>query len=1341
MPNIVRQFRRIPEFGSDGMTVFFSTYQSIEVVSAAQKQLGICFDLIICDEAHRTTGVTLAGSDESAFVRVHDESFLSGKKRLYMTATPRIFSDSSKKKADEHNVLLCSMDDERLYGSEMYRLGFGEAVEKRLLVDYKVLVLTLSEKDISPSVQRLVANLDKSINADDAAKLVGCINALSKKIVGDDGVVAAADPAPMRRAVAFCSTIRASKDICHYLNEVFARYRDDLMQANRQGLVGSMVNVTADHIDGSMGALKRDELLSWLKAEESDSSTCRILTNVRCLSEGVDVPSLDAVLFLSARDSQVDVVQSVGRVMRRSPGKKYGYIVIPVVVPSSVAPEKILENTEFRVVWAVLNALHAHDDRFSVMINKLELNRKKPENILIGESPVKFDEDGEIVYIESGGNAAVQGSLQREFEELKGLIFARMVMKVGDRQYWENWAKDVVTIAEMQRARIEQLIKTDEVAEKFRSFVLGLQEIIHPSISAAEAIDMLSQHLITKPVFEALFENYSFVSHNPVSMSMQKMIEVFEAHAFQKEMEKLEKFYASVRKRVENIEIDNADGRQRIILELYEKFFKIAFPQMTEQLGIVYTPIEVVDFILHSVDDVLKKEFGRGLTDENVHILDPFTGTGTFITCLLQSGLITKEDLPRKYLGEIHANEIVLLAYYIAAINIETSYHSWFPAAEMGYQAFQGICLTDTFQLSESDEREHLISEFFERNSEQVNRQKNAPITVILGNPPYSVGQNAANDNAQNIFYPKLETRIKKTYAKDSTATNKNALYDSYIKAFRWASDRLEKKQGGIIGFVSNGGWIDGNAMDGLRKHLHTEFSSIYVLNLRGNQRTSEELSKKEGGKIFGSSSRSSIAITLLVKDTKKTTGKAQIFYCDIGDYLSREQKLAKLKEWRSVDAISWETLTPNQDGDWINQRFSTYIPIGDKFGKKAEDAYFVPRYSRGLVTGRDAWCYNSSKPALIQNIQRSMAFYHSQVEDFQKQKSRNPHATIEESIKYDSTQFSWDMQQKTDLARGKKYGFEATSVRIGLYRPFFKQQVYFNRQLNNSVFLLPSLFPTSDTENRAICVSAPGTSKDFSVLIVDQIPDLHFVGDSQCFPLYYYDNSAKEKRDLDAGQASLFTAQNPASEQNYQRKEGISDFILDKAKKQYQTAEIMKEDIFYYVYGILHSPEYRAAFSSDLKKMLPRIPLVDRFEDFHSFSEAGHKLADLHLYYEKVPPYSDVTVSGIEAGNFQVTKMRFSKKGQKDTITYNASITITEIPEKAYQYTISGKSAIEWIMDRYQITTDKDTRITNDPNTWAEEHGEPRYILDLLLRIIRVSIQTIDIVERLPRLRLNSEI
>ena len=1347
--NIVSQLDYLNRIDRKGMTVVFSTYQSIDVISLAQKELlsrtnGTfgTFDLIVCDEAHRTTGVTLKNSKESAFVRVHDNEYIRGKKRIYMTATPRLYTDEIKRKAEDSDAILCSMDDRNYYGDEIYRIGFGEAVEKGLLTDYKVLILAVGDKDITPALRKAITSENGSIKTEDAPKFVGCINALSKKVLGDEGLIKASDPLPMKRAVAFCSKIEASEDTARIFTNCQDDYIKDLSDADKEG----MVDVVAHHVDGKMSATARDRELMWLKEQPENPMECRMLTNARCLSEGVDVPSLDAVIFVSPKNSQVDVVQSVGRVMRRSEGKKYGYIIIPVIIPEDVEGDEVLEkHANFKVVWTVLNALRAHDDRFNAEVNKIELSKKKPKHIIFG-GVAHSDDDSKVTGLEEKESAAQKFAkqLSMQFEELQNVFYAKLVTKVGTKRYWELWAKDIAKIAEEHIERIKTLIADEGKHKKaFEQLMRGLRRNINPNLSEQEAVEMLSQHIISQPVFEALFGDYEFTRSNPVSKSMQKMLDLLEDEGkTEEEHEKLQKFYSYVRTTVGDIK-DSA-GRQRLIVELYDKFFKVASPKTVEKLGIVYTPVEVVDYIIHSIAFIIRKEFDRSLSDENVHILDPFTGTGTFITRLLQSNHIRKEDLLRKYNKEIHANEIVLMAYYIASINIENVFHSMMENEE--YNSFEGICLTDTFQLGEEISEENMFSEQFPTNSKRVIAQKKKPITVIIGNPPYSIGQKSANDNAQNQTYPTLNSRIEATYVEESNANLNKSAYDSYIKAFRWASDRINKKDGGVIGFVTNGAWLDANGLDGFRKCLEREFSTIYVFNLRGNQRTSGELSRKEGGKIFGSGSRTPIAITILVKHPNKPTNeKAKIYYRDIGDYLSREDKLRIIKEMGDINhpMMKWKEITPNEHGDWINHRnemFRLFTPIEpEKKFAKGQNSFFEG-YSLGLGTNRDSWVYNSSKILLKNNIQKTLAFYNKQSNDYKDVALLGIDFETFINDKRDSTQIVWTDTLVRDASRGVLYNEDSSRYTIGLYRPYFKQNLYQDKILNHRVYQMPKLFPTSEHKNLVICVSGIGASKDFSTIITDCIPDLQLQFNGQCFPLYWYDDSNGDIADL-------FSQGLDNKIDRYTRKDGVTDWILTQCRKQYgYKTQITKEDIFYYVYGILHSTDYRSTFEADLKKMLPRLPLVDSKEEFFAFSNAGRQLAELHLNYETIEPYRKCEIEFApftnkgDSMNYRVEKMRFgkidSKTADKSIIHYNTSITIKNIPSEAYEYVVNGKSAIEWIMERYQVSVDSKSGITNDPNDWAKEHDDEKYIYNLLLRIINVSVQTVEIVKSLPKLK-----
>ena len=1372
---------------SQHMSVVFSTYHSIEVISKAQQEHGLAgFDLIICDEAHRTTGATYEDEDDSSFVKVHDAAFIQGSKRLYMTATPRIYADSTKATAERDNVALYSMDNEAWYGKDLYVITFSQAVKDDLLVDYKVLVLSIDEAHVSRSLQALLKDDDNQLKVDDAAKIVGCWKALSKQGTTQDLLD---DQAFMRRAVAFCQVIEpaknpkfhkvSSKNIAGMFQQVVEAYQEHEREQQAQDAsaapidaVAVSLNCEAEHVDGGMNASQKEEKLNWLKAETPDN-TCRILSNVRCLSEGVDVPALDAVLFLTPRNSQVDVVQSVGRVMRKAEGKKRGYIILPVVIPAGVEPHTALEdNKTYKVVWQVLNALRSHDDRFDAMVNKLDLNgpdtskmeviaisdkiarkAKKPAKKDTGKG--KFELGKKHKKPGTGGTDNPQMEMTLEVDEIQRAIYAKIVKKVGNRSHWEDWANDIAKIARTHITRIQTILDTPsntaEIAA-FQHFAGELRDDLNNAITDAEIVEMLAQHLITKPVFEALFKDYSFAEHNPMSKAMQDVLEKLEAHRLDKEADTLQAFYDSVKLRAEGI--DNAAGKQKIVVELYDKFFRNAFPRMTERLGIVYTPVEVVDFILHSVNDVLQSEFGQTLGDENIHIIDPFTGTGTFITRLLQSGLITPEQLPYKYRNEIHANEIVLLAYYIAAINIEAVYHDLVGG---DYQPFNGICLTDTFQLHEKPD---LVDKILVDNSARRVKQKALDIRVIIGNPPYSAGQKSENDDNQNVDYPSLDKRIGETYAKYSTATLQKNLYDSYIRAIRWASDRIGDS--GVMGFVSNASFVDANSMDGLRKCLAEEFSSIYVFHLRGNQRTSGELSRKEGGKIFGGGSRAPIAITLFVKNPEARS-HGNIFLHDIGDYLTQAEKLEKISSFKSTNGIAvaqgWQRITPNEHGDWIGQRddsFSEFISMGDK--KDKSSLVIFENFSLGIATNRDAWCYQFSKKTLGDNMRGMIDFYNKESRRYKSActlLNKSDYPDVNNFVIGDPTKISWTDSLKNDLIRSEIHRYNAKNPIISVYRPFTKTWLYYDKSFNQRRYQMPHIFPDSSVENRVICVTGRGSTKEFCAFISDTLPDLEMISKGQCFPLKLYelatetDNTAssglKPQGDLFSQQATGITAdlfEQAADQPRYTVKDGISDAGLAHFQAAYPHDTLSKEDLFYYIYGLLHSEDYKAKYADNLTKELPRIPAVKQAADFWHFSTAGRELAELHVNYETQAPYPVTLDCGskqlaeLQDKDFYVTKMKFASKGDKSTVVYNHAITIKGIPLAAYDYVVNGKPALEWVMERQGVSTHKDSGIVNDANDWAiETMKNARYPLELFQRVITVSLRTMEIVRGLPGL------
>lgn len=1364
---------------TEGLQVVFATYQSIDVIHRAQEIAGDewhDFDLIICDEAHRTTGATLTGEDESAFTKIHSNEFIRRAKTLYMTATPRIFAENAKNRASEKDAILTSMDDQDTYGPVFFRLGFGQAVKENLLTDYKVIILTVSEEEVSQHYQA-IAEMGGELNLDTAAKLTGCWNALAKRKNRGSDVDYGEDRAPMRRAVAFCKDIKASKAVAtqfpDLVNGPFGL--SDLSNDD----ASDNLQVECRHVDGTMNAAVRAREMDWLTegAGTDEVPVCRILTNARCLSEGVDVPTLDAVLFLSPRKSQVDVIQAVGRVMRRAEGKDFGYIILPVAVPAGMAPERALDdNKRFQVVWQVLKALRAHDERLDAAINSMELNGQGPENIIVEQvslekakkqddplagSASDGDEAGASGSGTDGVTQGIQGQLTLLPSDWKESVFGRIVKKVGSSLYWEDWSKDIATVADRYIHLIDRLLEDPQRQDAFQEFVNALRQTLNPAVDNESAVEMLAQHILTAPLFDAMFPDHSFSKQNPVSRAMNTILEMLTDHSMiENERRELDSFYRAMVERIEAVH--TLAGKQEIMRTLYDRFFSQAFPRMSERLGIVFTPVEVVDFIIRSADDAMRTAFGQSLGDRGVSIIEPFAGTGTFVARLLQLGVIPPEALEHKYKNEIFANEFVLLSYYIASINIEQVYHQVRAeqGVDEGYVEFPGMTLTDTFQLHEGD---GTITEDFEglaANNERARAEKDSAITVIVMNPPYSAGQKDENDNNKNLAYPRLDERIAATYAARSTATLKNSLYDSYFRALRWASDRIGER--GVIAFVSNSSFVDGNSADGVRLSLQEEFSQIFIYDLKGNQRTSGERSRREGGKIFGSGSRTGVAITILVKDPTHS-GPTEIFYAEAEDYATRQEKLDQIRSFQSIEGISsaeaFRSITPNQHGDWIStrdERFATFQEIGNKSlkGKEATPSVFR-QFSRGLTTSRDAWCYNYSRQEVVCNMQRLISNYNDKVDQ---------HFTST-NVTTDATQINWTHQLLCDLDRAKKHQFKHSAMRRGLYRPFCFQHIYFAWEMNNRTYQLPQLFPNPTHPNLLFVVSQGDIAK-LGPLMTDVLPDLHLVGDSQAFALYSWEPlsptsgsepdlfadlaTSSESSSDGAAMASSLDFSRPIGDQipvildGYRRVDNVTDATLTSYREHYGDAGITKEDIFFYVYALLHHPEYRERYEDDLKKMLPHIP---RAASFHTYASVGRELADLHVNYERVEPYPSVQEEASlhapadpwERYRIGERKMRFPKLGRRDKdftrLEYNDYVTLTGIPAEAQGYSISGRSPLEWIIDRYHVKTDKASGIVNDPNDFLREQGRPDAVVDLIKRLITVSMRTQELLETLPAL------
>lgn len=1392
---------------STALNVVFSTYQSIDVIHKAQ-ELGLPdFDLIICDEAHRTTGVM---DGEGAFQHVHDNDFIHGKKRLYMTATPRIYGEGAKNKAADGAVEIASMDDERVYGRVAYRLTFGKAVAAGLLTDYKIVIMQVGEDQMGRAMQEVYSRENEPIPLSDAAKFVGCWKAMfgrrhstsvadlamrgrhAEMTVGDDE-----SNRVLHHAIAFAASIKDSKRLTDKFQAVVNAYTESLEDTGENAALiqaNSVVTVDIRHVDGTMDAQTRADKLDWLSAN-TPTNECRILSNARCLAEGIDVPDLDAVIYLSARKSKVDIIQSVGRVMRRAPGKQYGYIIIPVVVPLGGDPDKILSSGAYETVWQVVRALRSHDERLEAIINaaslgdttalrrvvevevldenRLRLSRRKKRSASHVGSEDHTDateqDQGEL-----GDDAMenVQGEFDYELAKMAKAINAQIVRKCGTKIYWGEWTDDIAHIAAVRAEQIAQIVQDGPAKDAFDRYLQGLRDSLNPGYEETQAITVLAQHEITKPIFETLFTDRAVIDNNPVMHALDTVMDELYAAGLPRSINDptLRDLYSSVKIAAAQVTTDTA--KQNLIKEIYNEFFAKVFKDTANELGIVYTPVEVVDAQLHMVQRALAREFGQQLGDPGVHVLDGFAGTGTYICRLIEDpSLIADDQLEYKYMHDLHSNEIVPLAATIMDVNIEQSYHLRHGG---DYVNFPGALLTDTFQMSElDDEIPHELA--FEENTRRVCEQLKTPIRVIVGNPPYRAGDKDNTGN-QNTKYKMLDKAIERTYVKHSDATLNTSLYDHYIRAFRWASDRILKdgNDSGIICFVSNGGWLTGASGAGVRRCFVEEFNSIYVYNLRGNARSQGEERRKEADNVFDSGTRTTITITMLVKNPNSDE-HGVIRYKDIGDYLSREEKLDILKQAVGGDP-EWVVLTPDKHGDWLNQRDDSYqefIPMG--VGKYKKPLGLFSTYSGGLKTQRDAWAINFSLSSVVGNMNRLIDSTNTAADAF---------IADGVSLPRDFERFSWTRRVKEYAETGFCIPVNFTGFTVGMYRPFCKEYVYYDKYMNEMTLQQPRIFPLAEASGRKDAPTTPGSSSllqaeetensanemtlqqyctpcldnkvinvgERGVIMSEVLPDLELNHHGQCFPLYWYEQVEVDVPTDDA-QGELFDDPNaPKTEQTildlgdkamqkqtqYVRHDGITDIGLQVFREVYPGLRISKEDIFYYVYGVLHSPEYRARFENNLSKELPRIPLA---KDFKAFMKAGRELAQLHLDYEHVEPYPVAEV-GDSANPGRTEKMRYpnkikdpesGKKIKDPTVLQVAErLTFQEIPMRTYQYVVNGKSALDWIIDRYQVRVDKKTGIVNDPNLYSDD---PRYIVDLVRKVITVSLRTLDIVEALPPL------
>ncbi len=1326
------------------VNIFFSTYQSIDVISNLAKKCNITFDIAICDEAHRTIGSYKAsGEDLSNFVKIHKDSFVPCKKRLYMTATQKIYSTSAKQDAKDGGYEVYSMDDESIYGPLFHYLSFGEAVSKGLLTDYRLVVLTIRKQD----VVKLKLPQTAFANLDDASRIVGSLSALSKIPSDLNPSEFKLDPKPMKRAVAFCSTIAQAKSIAESYNHL----KDDSCLGKDYMEGQNFVIPMAKLITGQDNTKEKNKMLDWLRGignNTIEDGTCHILTNARCLSEGVDVPSLDSVIFMAKKRSQVDIIQAVGRVMRKFGSgneKIYGYIIIPVVINDEKLTDATLSNNEdYKVVWQVVQALRSHDERLDTQINKIGVTGKMPDCIccidtfippvakskaivgsLKAEAREGFDSDDPSIADRMAQDFKVSLPSEDELRNNEQLFSARLVKNCGNRLYWEDWSKNIGDVTNNIALKIEQQISTDtKVQNAFNKFTKNFKALLNPGISDKDCVNMLSEHIVTLPVLKAIFNENSMIDLNPVTQIMESMVKKLKG--LESEIKALEPFYDSVRKTVAGV--TSKEGRQEIIRKLFEKFFKYALPSSAEKFGIVYTPIEIVDFIINSVSDVLKNEFNESIANKGVKILDPFTGTGTFIVRVLdklKSLGISDEDFTHKYNHDIWANEIMLLAYYISLINIEDTYGKIVGK----FSPFNHDVLTDTFELEEKKSKNYQPVLFeeddFKIANEKANEEQAQDIRIIIGNPPYSVGQKNAMDNNSNTSYPNLDERISSTYGSNINSGLIKGLYDSYVRAFRWASDRIGDN--GVISFVSNGSYVDNLSFSGFRRELLKEFNHVYVFNLRGNCRSSGEFRKKEAGNVFGEGSRTLICIITLIKHKGKPFD-GFVHYKDIGDYLSREEKLKILKESESISNLEWENIYPDKRNDWINQtneEFEKLLPLVKSEKSNTSFSLYDGNVSIGVMAARDDWVIGFNSKIILNNMKTFVETFNNEqnrILTLLKQSkiisSKEKLDFAKRNVTFDKTKIKWSEDLVKRLLRGHSIKID-DNIRDIMYRPFVKKKLYFDPIVLDRIGKWLNITPTKNDRNLNITFSVPPLKKTFSALAINIISDIHCMEQAQSIPVEWINDNT---------QGSLFEFAGFG-----QNEDTLNDKALSLFKERYGDKSITSSSVFSYIYAVLNSKSYREKYSNNLGKEMPKIPFL---KDFEKWSEIGKKLIDLHLNYEKAPAYQEVKIEykkkDMTKDDYRVTKIKFLSKDIKDTIIFNDNITISNIPLEAYDYVVNGRSPLEWVMDQYQYTVDKESRIIDDPNLYDEEKGG-KYVFDLILSLITVSLETQKLIKELP--------
>jgi predicted helicase len=1259
----------------DKLNVIFSTYQSLDVIKSAQQQGLPEFDLIICDEAHRTAGVSK--KEETNFKLVHSNDNIKGKKRLYMTATPKVFDvgQEDRERIEEENLVkIFDMSDEEIFGPTFFEYSFRRAIEEGYLSPYRIVVMTVDKREIQEKLYQYLMSQD-SLSVDDTTKLVGLGKLIRGEVHNEDGMPLNLS---IKRGIVFVNRVSKSKQVAEDFEAVFREYFSTQSPADIK------------HIDGNMPVFEKRSKINWLR-EGGEKS--HVLTNAKVLTEGIDVPALDFVAFFDPKESVVDIIQALGRVVRKAQNKEFGLVFIPLVV--STDRENIdeqIERTSYKTLWQVINALASLDSAFQSQIRVILIED--------GNRTRETDPSRDNVIVLDRGNTKT--SL---FEPIRKYLSAKIVrsFRLG-AIFLKDWAQETAKTAKDLKDHVQIALEKDPIfRQKFEELRRALATLLNESISDQDAINLIVQYILTKPIFDAVFEHKSQVDE-----ILDSIFEYFK-HFLQNNIRDLDKFYEQVQAKASGLR--NEEERQEFLRHLYTNFFSVAFKETTDEVGIAYTPVPLVSFIVKFVNYLTQKHFGKTLDDEGVVLLEPFAGMGTFISLAIENMDSQKLEEKRKR-KEIWANEILLLPYMAMVKNIESTI-----ARKTGkHIPFETALWTDSFSLMEKlyeKQAPKLPMIIPEKFKELIDAQLKAKVNVIISNPPWRVGRENENVGRRNIEYRNLRMRIWQTYAKYAKQlriASVNKLYDTYIQALRMASDRIEE---GVIGFVLNNGWLHGLSGRGIRKALSEEFAEVYVYDLKGDARAK---SKKEGENVFPIQTGNCLLFLVKRKDKK---GLAKIFYKAVRDYAKKEEKFAELREWEGKpDQIEWQEINPNQKHDWIGQgedEFESLVKLGDKRNK--QDITVFDQYSLGLATNKDTYAYNFSRDDLKKHMERLIDTFNEHLE-----RVRNREITpdnVEEKIERDQRKIKWDDTLRNWLFRLREnQRFKNYRVFDAFYKPFVPMWVYFDRVFNDRTYRLPSIFPTPDAENLTVVVSGVGKGRVFDAFITTKIVDKSFHTTSVfLFPLYIY--------------TEVKTLYGTTLQKQY----NVPDQALRLFQKALNDTTITKEDIFFYVFGVLSTPSYVERFRNNLSKELPRVPILD---SFWKISKLGRELAELQLDYQRyvwavvmkeekedLPEYSNLTITADEnALKEYVEKVRLDKENRE--ILINGKVKVRGIPEFALECKIGNYPTIEWISKYLVRKEDKETGIVWDPMLKVEE------FVDIVKKLVAFSGMCLEIKEQL---------